>query len=436
MLKVSLPVGLVGKDGYTNSQIRARAAVAEQTGISIIPQITLYGGGYNKEVVEKGVKDLKSILGYDADSKGLLVHEDYRTNVFFQEGLERAKKNMSYFQGQNVAMFLIHFPKLLDYGLEGLLHQRTLSRLGKDIRKYTKRAVFDKSPFNMGEYDDFVSKSAEAVLKAKEYSRQNGFETALSIETVNAHDFIVVPSEQDLNTYFGGREGFAKFLGEKSQIKFMDRDHIELERAIAGGIDLGGLTCSLDEINGFSKRTNTNVCIDSEHLNIDHLLSEKYNPELLERMGYSLNEEERGILESRGFFLVRGLPRIYNKPLDSENIVKNMENTCKVGHMTGGFEPEIRVNGILVPGSHIGIDPESNFFAGDDKARKEWWGKTEKRIKRFAKLMEGNGVETAVLEPKLGTYIDKKFEISYEEPNYSREMAKTVRNFVRLTKEC
>ena len=434
MLKVSLPVGFVGKDGYTDSQIRARAAVAEKTGIPIIPQVALYGNGYNKEVVKKGVKDLKAILGYDTDSKGLLVHEDYRTNVFFQEGLERARRNMSYFQGQNVAMFLIHFPKLLDYGLEGLLHQRTLSRLSEDFREHTKRAIFDKSPFNMGEYDGFVDKSVEAVLRAREYAKQNGFETALSLETVNAHDFIVVPSEQDLSTYFGGREGFAKFLGEESQIKFMDRDHIGLERAIAGGIDLGGLTCSLDEINGLSRRTNTNTCIDSEHLNIDHEISKKYNPELLERMGYSLNEEEKGILKSRGFFLARGLPRIYNKPLDSENIAGNIENTCKVGHMTGGFEPEIRINGILVPGSHIGIDPESNFFAGDDKAREEWWSRTKGRIQRFAKLMEGNGVETIVLEPKLGTYVDGKFVISHEEPYYSQEMTKTVRNFIELTK--
>ncbi|MBI2046542.1 hypothetical protein HYT26_00055 [Candidatus Pacearchaeota archaeon] len=434
MLKVALPVGLVGKDGYTDSQIRARASVAEKIGIPIIPQVVLYGNGYNKEVVEKGVKDLKTILGYDADSKGLLVHEDYRTNVFFQEGLERARKNMSYFQGQNVAMFLIHFPKLLDYGLEGLLHQRILSRLSEDFRKHTGRAIFDRSPFNMGEYDCFVDKSVKAVLRAKEYARQNGFENALSLETVNAHDFIVVPSEPDLDMYFGGRGGFAKLLGEESQIKFMDRDHIGLERAIAGGIDLGGLTCSLGEINGFSRRTNTNVCIDSEHLNIDHLLSERYNPELLGRIGYSLNDEETRILKNRGFFLTRGLPRIYDKPLNAENIAGNIENTCKVGHMTGGFEPEIRVNGILVPGSHIGIDPESNFFARDDKAREGWWSRTKGRIQRFAKLMEGNGVETVVLEPKLGTYTNGKFVISHEEPHYSQEMTKTVRNFVKLTK--
>ena len=57
MLKVSLPVGLVGKEGYTNTQMEARAAVAEKTGIPIIPQITLYGNGYSKDVIEKGVKD-------------------------------------------------------------------------------------------------------------------------------------------------------------------------------------------------------------------------------------------------------------------------------------------------------------------------------------------------------------------------------------------
>ena len=60
--------------------------------------------------------------------------------------------------------------------------------------------------------------------------------------------------------------------------------------------------------------------------------------------------------------------------------------------------------------------------------------KTKERIQRFAKLMEGNGVETAVLEPKLGTYVDGKFVISHEEPYYSQEMTKTVRNFIELTK--
>ena len=82
MLKVSLPVGFVGNDGYTDLQIRARAAVVEKTGIPIIPQVVLYGNGYNKEVVKKGVKALKDILGYRADSEGLFVHEDYRTNVY------------------------------------------------------------------------------------------------------------------------------------------------------------------------------------------------------------------------------------------------------------------------------------------------------------------------------------------------------------------
>ncbi len=439
MLKISLPVGLVGKNGYTDGQIRARAAVAEKTGIPIIPQVVLYGNDYNKDVVERGVRDLRSILSYDADSQGLLVHEDYRTNVFFGEGLERARRNMGYFQGQNVCMFLVHSPKLLDYGLEGLLHQRTLSRSTRrrsfrDIQDCTGRSVFDKSPFSMEEYDAFTLNSAVAVLKAKECAKQNGFEDALTIEIIPAHDYIVVPSDEDLKTYFGGREGFAKFLGEESQIRFMDRDYIRLERVVAGGIDLGGLTCTLDEINYFSRDTGTPVCIDTEHLNIDHLISQKFNVALLKNLGYALTDDDAALLNQRGFFLIRGVPRIYDKPLDAENIVANIKNPSKVAHMTGVFESEIRDDGVLIPSFHIGIDPETNFFR-EDKVREEWWQRTRKMVPRFARLLKGNGVEIVVLEPKIGTYVDGKFVISYEEPYYSREMVKTVRNFVELTKD-
>lgn len=434
MLKIALPVGLVGLDGcYTDKQIIARAAVAEKTGIPIIPQITLYGSGYNKEVVNNGVRDLKAILQYDADSDGLLVHEDYRTNVFFDEGLERAKRNMSHFTGQNVAMFLVHFPKLLDYGLPGLLYQRTLSRTRPDFRGLTGRSLFDKSPFDMEEYDAFVQKSVESTLKAKEYASSSGFESAFTVETVNAHDFIVVPPDKDLDLYFGGREGFARFLGEESQIEFMDRPHIKLERAIAGGIDLGGLTCTLEEINGFSRKTGVPICMDSEHLNIDHLISQRYTTELLERLGKIPTREENRDLLTRGFTLIRGLPRIYNVPLNAENIVANVANPSKVAHMTGGFEAEIRDCGIIVSGAHIGIDPKSNFFL-DERDREVWWNKTKELVPRFARLMEDNGVKIVVLEPKLGTYVDGKFIISFEEPHYSPEMSKTVQNFVQLTK--
>jgi len=433
MLNISLPVGLVGREGYTDRQIRARAAVADKTGIPIIPQIVLYGKGYSADVIKRGVQDIKAILQYDVDSDGLLIHEDYRTNVFFTDGLERAHANMSHFSGQNVTMFLIHFPKMLDYGLDGLLYQRNLSALHGDFRKFTGRSIFDISPFDMEEYDLFVKKSIRAMLKAKKYARDNGFEDALTTETVNAHDFIVVPTDEQLTIHFGGRKGLAKLLGEETQIEYMDRPHIDLGRSIAGGIDLGGLTCTLDEINHFSREAGISVCMDSEHLNIDHFLSIQYNQDLTKRLGKTLTKEQLNDLETRGFTLIRGYPRIYNRPIGSENIVAHIANPSKVAHMTGGFEAELRDDGILVSGAHIGIDPESNFFL-EDKARETWWNKTRELVPRFASLMEKNGVKIVVLEPKLGTYVDGEFVISYEEPHYSTEMSKTVANFVKLTK--
>lgn len=108
-------------------------------------------------------------------------------------------------------------------------------------------------------------------------------------------------------------------------------------------LEKGDFPRTSNEILAILETCQINLSLDMEHLQNTILFSQKYNIQnetlLQEWRIPHFTPEQKEFIQRYGFFLQKGYPILYQKPLDLYELIEQLQNKIEITHLTGSLGP-------------------------------------------------------------------------------------------------